>query len=172
MEKTIDIKERFKNYITVLETSLQSGANYEDLLKIKPDKYGLPDMWTGAIAYNQYSSILLALNNVFGIDTPESLLIIPSLRVIAEEIKAPYSVVMDCYKVFYDKPKNKPIKPTLIIQANPYHKSYKEGKEALALFTESSLSKIDKNRNEKNKDRRTAKRNAKPHHKKHERENI
>jgi len=90
---------RYSKYFRALETALEGGATYPELLKIKPKEYGLPETWSGCLGSDQYSSILWALSFEFLTNEPASLMLIPDLRSIAQEIQAPYSVLMDCYKL-------------------------------------------------------------------------
>lgn len=89
---------RYSKYFRALEKALQEGAMYKDLLQIKPQDFGLPKTWSGCLGSDQYSSILWALSFEFLINE-HSLMLLPSLRSIAQEIQAPYSVLMDCYKL-------------------------------------------------------------------------
>ena len=98
LEETV-INSRYSKYFRALETALQEGATYPELLKIKPKEYGLPEKWNKVLGSDQYSTILWALSFEFLIDEPASLMFLPDLRSIAQEIKAPYSVLMDCYKL-------------------------------------------------------------------------
>ena len=90
---------RYSKYFRALETALEGGATYPELLKIKPKEYGLPETWSGCLSSDQYSTILWALSFEFLINEPASLMLIPDLRSIAQEIQAPYSVLMDCYNL-------------------------------------------------------------------------
>jgi len=90
---------RYSKYFRALEKALQEGAKYKDLLQIKPQDFGLPKTWSGCLGSDQYSSILWALSFEFLIDEPASLMLLPDLRSIAQEIQAPYSVLMDCYNL-------------------------------------------------------------------------
>lgn len=99
LEETV-IKSRYSKYFRALEKALQEGAKYKDLLQIKPQDFGLPKTWSGCLGSDQYSSILWALSFEFLIDEPASLMLLPDLRSIAQEIEAPYSVLMDCYRLF------------------------------------------------------------------------
>ena len=90
---------RYSKYFRALETALEGGATYPELLKIKPKEYGLPKTWSGCLSSDQYSSILWALSFEFLINEPASLMLLPDLRSIAQEIQAPYSVLMDCYNL-------------------------------------------------------------------------
>lgn len=45
------------------------------------------------------NSILWAISFEFMINEPASLRLLPDLRSIAQEIEAPYSVLMDCYNL-------------------------------------------------------------------------
>jgi len=90
---------RYSKYFRALEKALQEGAKYKDLLQIKPQDFGLPKTWSGCLGSDQYSSILWALSFEFLINEPASLMLLPDLRSIAQEIQAPYSVLMDCYNL-------------------------------------------------------------------------
>lgn len=98
LEETV-IRSRYNKYFRALEKALQEGVKYKDLLHIKPQDFGLPKTWSGCIGSDQYSSILWALSVEFLINEPGSLVLLPDLRSIAQEIEAPYSVLMDCYKL-------------------------------------------------------------------------
>jgi len=98
LEETV-ISSRYSKYLRALEKALQEGAKYKDLLQIKPQDYGLPKTWSGCLGSDQYSSILWALSFEFMINEPASLMLLPDLRSIAQEIEAPYSVLMDCYNI-------------------------------------------------------------------------
>lgn len=98
LEETV-IASRYSKYFRALTTALEGGATYPELLKIKPQDFGLPKTWSGCLGSDQYSSILWALSFVFLIDEPASLMLLPDLRSIAQEIQAPYSVLMDCYNL-------------------------------------------------------------------------
>ena len=98
LEETL-IRSRYSKYFRALEKALQEGAKYKDLLQIKPQDFGLPKTWSGCLGSDQYSSILWALSFEFLINEPGSLMLLPDLRTIAQEIQAPYSVLMDCYKL-------------------------------------------------------------------------
>lgn len=98
LEETL-IRSRYSKYFRALEKALQEGVKYKDLLQIKPQDFGLPKTWSGCLGSDQYSSILWALSFEFLINEPGSLMFLPDLRTIAQEIQAPYSVLMDCYKL-------------------------------------------------------------------------
>ncbi len=98
LEETV-INSRYSKYSRALEKALQEGAKYKDLLQIKPQDFGLPKTWSGCLGSDQYSSILWALSFEFLVNEPASLMLLPDLRSIAQEIQAPYSVLMDAYKL-------------------------------------------------------------------------
>ena len=98
LEETV-INSRYSKYFRALERALQEGAKYKDLLQIKPQDFGLPKTWSGCLSSDQYSSILWALSFEFLINEPGSLMFLPDLRSIAQEIQAPYSVLMDAYNL-------------------------------------------------------------------------
>lgn len=97
--KYILTSSRYSKYFKALEKALQEGVKYKDLLQIKPQDFGLPKTWSGCLASDQYSSILWAIGFEFMINEPASLMFLPDLRSIAQEIEAPYSVLMDCYNL-------------------------------------------------------------------------
>lgn len=98
LEETI-IGSRYSKYFRTLEDAIQSGAKYKDLLRLKPESFGLPQSWRGHLGSDQYSSILWALSFAFLVNESAFLRISPDLRSIAEEVEAPYSVLMDCYNL-------------------------------------------------------------------------
>lgn len=98
LEETL-LNSRYSKYFRALETALEGGATYPELLKIKPKEYGLPEKWNKVLGSDQYSTILWALSFEFLINEPASLMLLPDLRSIAQEIQAPYSVLMDCYNL-------------------------------------------------------------------------
>ena len=89
---------KYSKYFRSLQKALQEGAKYKDLLQIKPQDYGLPNTWSGCLSSDQYSSILWALSFEFMM-IDHNLMLLPDLRSIAQELEAPYSVLMDCYKL-------------------------------------------------------------------------
>jgi hypothetical protein len=90
---------RYSKYFRALEKALQEGAKYKDLLQIKPKEYRLPQTWGGCLGSDQYNSILWAISFEYLINEPASLMLLPDLRSIAQEVEAPYSVLMDCYNL-------------------------------------------------------------------------
>ena len=98
LEETV-LNSRYSKYFRALKKALQEGAKYKDLLQIEPQDFGLPKTWSGCLGSDQYSSILWALAFELSINEPASLMLLPDLRSIAQEIQAPYSVLMDCYKL-------------------------------------------------------------------------
>lgn len=85
-------------YSKALEDILDAGGKYSDLLQVKPSFFNLPESWTGTLATDQYSSILWAIENAFLIGEPNTS-VRPDLKAIAQEIEAPYSVLMDAHKI-------------------------------------------------------------------------
>jgi len=86
-------------YSKALEDILEAGGKYSDLLQVKPSYFNLPETWSGCLPTDQYSSILWAIENVFLIGEPDASVRPPDLRSIAQEVEAPYSVLMDCYNL-------------------------------------------------------------------------
>ena len=85
-------------YSKALEDILEAGGKYSDLLQVKPSFFNLPESWSGTLATDQYSSILWAIENAFLIGKPNPS-VRPDLKAIAQEIEAPYSVLMDAHKI-------------------------------------------------------------------------
>lgn len=99
LEETV-INSRYSKYFRALEKALQEGVKYKDLLQIKPQDFGLPKNFkrNSRVGSDQYNTILWAIGFEFMIQ-PASLMFLPDLRSIAQEIEAPYSVLMDCYNL-------------------------------------------------------------------------
>jgi len=99
LEDTL-INSRISKYHRDLETALTGGATYNELLTIDPKDYGLPEKWDSPLGTDQHSSILWVISSVFILDgTPLGLFLLPDLRSVAHEIQAPYSIVMESYKM-------------------------------------------------------------------------
>ena len=92
---------RYSKYFRTLETALEGGATYPELLQISPTKFNLPKDFKreNSVGSDSYNSILWAISFSYLINEPARVMLLPSLRLIAEEIKAPYSVIMDSYKL-------------------------------------------------------------------------
>jgi hypothetical protein len=91
--------QRYSSYSRALGQALQEGATYRDLLQIQPQDYGLSESWQGCQAWDKYSSVLWAIAAEYSINESTSLNHGPGLRAIAQELEAPYSVIMDCYNL-------------------------------------------------------------------------
>lgn len=85
-------------YSKALDSILDAGGKYQDLLKVKPSYFNLPEKWKAVITTDQYTTILYALDNAFLIGEVNSS-VKPDLRSIAKEMEAPYSVLMDAHKL-------------------------------------------------------------------------
>ena len=92
------IQGMYNRYFTTLKDMLEAGAKYKDILLLNPKDFNLPDQWSGTLAKNKEEVILWAIGFTYLVNE-RSLMLFPSLRTIAEEIEAPYSVLMDCYKL-------------------------------------------------------------------------
>lgn len=93
------IQGMFNRYFTTLEDMLEAGAKYKDILLLSPNDFNLPEQWSGTLAKNKEETILWAIGFTYLINEPGSLMLLPDLRSIAQEIEAPYSVLMDCYNL-------------------------------------------------------------------------
>ncbi len=88
---------RWIKYDRALSYAIEQGAKYKDLLNMKPKDWGLPDKWTGNnLAANQHEAIVWAIGEAFYLG--ESSHYMPGLRIVAKELDAPYSVVMEAHK--------------------------------------------------------------------------
>lgn len=102
-EKQIEdtfIKGMSNRYSTTIEDMLEAGAKYKDITLLNPKDFNLPDQWTGTLAKNKEDVILWAISFTYLINEPQALITLPNLRAVAEEIEAPYSVLMNCHKLF------------------------------------------------------------------------
>lgn len=96
----------YTKFFRALEKAIKEGAKYKDLLKIKPEDYRLPETWEindklleGTLGYDQYSSILWAIGIEFSLEVNLGVIVLPSLRNIAKDLEAPYSVLMDAFNL-------------------------------------------------------------------------
>jgi hypothetical protein len=96
--KGIFTEAMFYRYRKALDSIIEAGGKYQDLLKVKPSYFNLPEKWETVISKDQYTTILYALDEAFLIGEVNSS-IKPDLRSIAKEIEAPYSVLMDAHKL-------------------------------------------------------------------------
>jgi hypothetical protein len=92
LEETL-INSKESKYFRALEKALTEGAKYKDLLQINPEDYGF-------LKTKKDISILRAIGYEFLVNEPASLMLLPDLRSIANEVEAPYSVLIDCYNLF------------------------------------------------------------------------
>lgn len=92
-------RARYNKFSRAIDNALMEGVKYEDLLQIKPKDYGLPESWVDCLGSDQYTTILWAILRAYGTGGDHTLMLNPSLRSIAKQIEAPYSVVMDSYKL-------------------------------------------------------------------------
>ena len=90
----------YNRYFTTIEDMLEAGAKYKDILLLNPKDFNLPEKWSGTLAENKEEVILWAISFTYLINEPAGLMMLPNLRIIADEIEAPYSVLMDCFKLF------------------------------------------------------------------------
>jgi hypothetical protein len=145
-EAKTQIEETFiqgmdNRYSTTLEDMLQAGAKYKDILLLNPKDFNLPKQWSGTLAKNKEEVILWAISFIYLIDEPGGFRLMPSLRTIAEDIKAPYSVVMDAYKLVNP---HTPYK-TLVERTDNYHAIIKDVEQRAAF----KLREIVKNETKK-----------------------
>ena len=94
------IQGMYNRYFTTIEDMLEAGAKYKDILLLSPKDFNLPDQWSGTLAKNKEEVILWAIGFTYQVNERGSLMMLPSLRTVAEEIEAPYSILMDCYNIF------------------------------------------------------------------------
>jgi hypothetical protein len=100
---------RYEVYLYYL---LNTGAKYNDLLKVEPSEFNLPLDWSTILGYtkekaNKETSILRTICYTYLIDEPGGLMLLPSLRKISKDTEAPYSVVMDSYNLRRSRDINK-----------------------------------------------------------------
>ena len=82
-------------YERAIQTAIENGAKYKELLKIDPKEFSLPETWGSFYnrPANKENTILMCIADEFLL--MESIVIHPDLRDIAEELEAPYSVIME-----------------------------------------------------------------------------
>jgi hypothetical protein len=92
-------KAKYCRYLRTLQIALTEGAKYKDLLEINPRAYGLPETWEGELSRDQHTAILWAIYFEYLMGEPGGLMIAPSLKRIAQDLGAPYSVIMEAYQI-------------------------------------------------------------------------
>ena len=80
-------------YERAIQTAIDKGAKYKELLKIDPKDFNIP------ATYSQIKRDLL-YTIAYSFCLNESNIIHPDLRDIAEELEAPYSVILEAKKLF------------------------------------------------------------------------
>jgi len=95
----IFIQGMYNRYFTTIEDMLEAGVKYKDLLLLNPKDFNLPEQWGGTLAENKEEVILWTIGFTYLVGEPAGLMMLPSLRAVAEDIEAPYSVLMKCYKI-------------------------------------------------------------------------
>ncbi len=98
IEHTFTSAMSFRYYKT-LGDILEGGGKYSDLLEVKPHYFNLPEAWRGSPMSDQYSSILFVICEIFVLDN--YFFNKPDLKTIAKDIEAPYSVLIDAYKIYH-----------------------------------------------------------------------
>jgi len=94
LEETL-LNSRSQKYERAIKTAIDEGAKYKELLKIDPKEFSLPESWGSFYnrPANKENTILKAIADEFML--MESIVIHPDLRDIAEELEAPYSIIME-----------------------------------------------------------------------------
>jgi hypothetical protein len=92
-------------YTHVMEALIEDGAVWDDLIDVLPEQYGLKEPWECKYfnITSQYESIGGIIYEVYDLDKSSNRylpLYRPSLREVAEDLKAPLGVVIDAYKIF------------------------------------------------------------------------
>ena len=93
MEDTL-LLARENRYQRTLRKTIREGGKYEDLLKIDPKNFNLPPRWTGF--HGKAMDKLLAIKEAifFGCDFFELDPFSPAVRDVAEQLEAPYDIVL------------------------------------------------------------------------------
>ncbi len=99
LEDTL-ISSRYSKYTRALETIIDTGGKYKDLLAVDPKDYDLPKSWNSpaCLGTDKQSSILWAIKMRL-LDHSSGLVLHPGLREIANELEAPYSVLMEAHNL-------------------------------------------------------------------------
>lgn len=91
---------RYMKYTHALENIIDTGGTYKDLLALDPKDYDLPKSWKGpaCLGTDKQSSIIWVIKMSL-LDNTLGLMTHPSLREIAKELGAPYSVIMEAHNL-------------------------------------------------------------------------
>lgn len=89
------LNSRSEKYERAIQTAIENGAKYKELLKIDPKDFNLPETWGSFYSRtaNKENTILKCIADEFLL--METIVIHPDLRDIAEELEAPYSVIIE-----------------------------------------------------------------------------
>lgn len=89
---------RYSKYFRALSIILNNGGTYSDLLQVEPKDYNLPETWEGTLGKDKLTTIYWAVGFHYNLDEPAfSLVLLPNIRYYAEDLKAPFSFIMDVY---------------------------------------------------------------------------
>ncbi|MFV0180294.1 hypothetical protein OBK28_12075 [Empedobacter falsenii] len=91
---------RFSKYYRTILNKIETGSKYNDLLNINPFDFDLDEEWNFGASKNKYTTITTAIYQYFLLGEPAGLTILPSLRNIANDLDAPYSVLIDSYNTY------------------------------------------------------------------------
>jgi hypothetical protein len=87
-------------YMDTLEDIIYEGGTYSDLMNVDPKDFNLPESWKdGYYTKDKNTAVLRTIEAYYLIGETIGSMLIPSFRDIAKDIEAPYSVIMDCFKI-------------------------------------------------------------------------
>ena len=94
LEETVK-NARYSRYHRALLNALSEGAKYKDLLKIMPQDFGLPKIWSGYLGSDQKSTILWAIYYHYSIPYFSALgmFALPNIRKIAKDLDVSHDVL-------------------------------------------------------------------------------
>ncbi|PRY13741.1 hypothetical protein CLV24_105111 [Pontibacter ummariensis] len=98
---------RESKYLRALRKAIEDGAVLSDLQQVEPAGFGLAPSWTGSSGEeaNKQTMILWAIGEGYVISFRSYDKVSPHLRSIANDLNAPYSVVIDAFEAYHERRK-------------------------------------------------------------------
>lgn len=93
---------RESKYLRALRKAIEDGAMFSDLLQMEPSAFRLAEPWDGETGSKQ-KSIVWAIGEAYVISFLTYSKVSPHLRSVAQDLNAPYSIVVEAFESFQDR---------------------------------------------------------------------
>lgn len=103
--QTLLFSGRESKYTRALRKAIEEGAMFPDLQLVEPSIFGLPESWDRPSGGNgnKRSSIIWAIGEGYAVSFLTYNKVSPHLRSIAQDLNAPYSVIVEAFEEFHDR---------------------------------------------------------------------